>query len=199
VKLKDAFLGLCIAALLVSEILLFLANEKKNAALVQSRTAQHDAQQARTDLEQLKTATAAQTAENARLRSENQSLSQKLLQLQTQYGQLQNTNLLLARQLGTWQDAAQQQHDQLQQIQAENQAAADRDACIANLRAISAAKTAWALDNNKTIDAVPTARDLLPYLPGGVFPVCPAGGTYSINAVGELPTCSIPGHVLPQQ
>jgi len=46
---------------------------------------------------------------------------------------------------------------------------------------------------------LPTAQYLAPYLKDGVMPVCPDGGTYSINAAGEPPTCSVPGHVLPQQ
>jgi len=198
-KLKDVFLGLCIVALLASEVFLFRANDQKNAALIQSREAQHDVQQARADLEQLKAATAAQGAEDTRLRSVNQSLAQKISQLQTETNKLHSVNQLLARQLGTLQDAAQQQQEQLQQIQAENQTAAERNVCLANLRQISAAKSAWALVNDKTTDAIPTAQDLLPYFTSGVLPACPSGGAYTINAVGMPPTCSIPGHVLPQQ
>ena len=56
----------------------------------------------------------------------------------------------------------------------------------------------WALENGKTADAVPTQQDLLPYFKGQIFPVCPSGGTYTIGTVGEVPTCSIPGHVLSQ-
>jgi hypothetical protein len=54
------------------------------------------------------------------------------------------------------------------------------------------------LEKNKTADAIPTAQDLSPYFKDGIFPVCPSGGTYTIGAVGEQPTCSIPGHALPQ-
>jgi hypothetical protein len=53
------------------------------------------------------------------------------------------------------------------------------------------------LENEKTVDAIPSVPDLLPYLANMVFPVCPSGGTYTINAVGVPPTCSVPGHVLP--
>jgi hypothetical protein len=76
--------------------------------------------------------------------------------------------------------------------------AAQLNACINNLRQIDAAKQQWALENDKTAYAVPSAQDLLPYLSNLVFPVCPSGGTYTINAVGVPPTCSVPGHVLPQ-
>ena len=70
-----------------------------------------------------------------------------------------------------------------------------RNACINNLRQIAAAKHEWALENHKTNGDTPTKEDLLPYLDR--WPVCPSGGTYSINPIGTLPTCSVPGHKLP--
>jgi len=69
------------------------------------------------------------------------------------------------------------------------------NACINNLRQIDAAKQQWALEKGKQATDVPTWDDLKPYL--GRIPHCPAGGTYTINAVGVAPQCSIPGHVLP--
>jgi hypothetical protein len=73
-----------------------------------------------------------------------------------------------------------------------------QNACINNLRIIDAAKQQWALEKGKTATDVPTQADLMPYLSrNGQFPRCPQGGTYTINAVNEHPTCSIPGHVLP--
>ena len=75
---------------------------------------------------------------------------------------------------------------------------AQANACINNLRQIDGAKQQWALEKNQPGDAVPVARDLLPYLKDGVFPACPAGGTYSINSVDEVPTCTVQGHALPQ-
>ena len=122
-------------------------------------------------------------------------------------------NQQITQQLQTSRDAAQQQQEQLQQMQAENQqanttpdssaeqsssAVAQLNTCINNLREIDAAKQQWALENDKTADAIPSAQDLWPYLSNLVFPVCPSGGTYTINAVGVPPTCSVPGHVLPQ-
>ena len=75
---------------------------------------------------------------------------------------------------------------------------AQMNACINNLRMIDAAKQQWALENGKMPGDVPTAQDLKPYLgKNGVFPTCPAGGTYTIGAVSNAPTCSIPGHKLP--
>jgi hypothetical protein len=76
-------------------------------------------------------------------------------------------------------------------------ATSQENACINNLRQIQAAKQEWALEKGKAQTDVPTWDDLQPYLSGTVPLVCPAGGTYSINAVQDPPTCSIPGHVLP--
>ncbi|HLX94370.1 MAG TPA: hypothetical protein VKU37_01360 [Verrucomicrobiae bacterium] len=70
-----------------------------------------------------------------------------------------------------------------------------QNACINNLRQIDAAKQQWALEKGKQANDVPTWDDIQPYL--YKIPHCPAGGTYSINAVGERPTCSVPGHELP--
>jgi hypothetical protein len=76
-------------------------------------------------------------------------------------------------------------------------ATSQQNACINNLRIIDAAKQQWALENNKKSDAVPTQADLLPFIGrNGRFPVCPQGGIYTINAVSEPPTCSIPTHKL---
>lgn len=71
-----------------------------------------------------------------------------------------------------------------------------QNACINNLRQIDAAKNEWALEKQKSPGDVPTAADLTPYLKDGKFPVCPAGGTYTIGAVSNAPTCSIPSHTL---
>lgn len=76
---------------------------------------------------------------------------------------------------------------------------AQMNACINNLRQIDAAENQWALENGKTKDDVPTAKDLSPYLTGGFESLhCPAGGTYTIGPVGEGPVCSVPDHVLPK-
>jgi len=69
------------------------------------------------------------------------------------------------------------------------------NACINNLRQLEAAKQQWALEKGKQATDVPTMDDLKPYLVK--IPVCPAGGTYTLNAVGQSPECSIPDHRLP--
>jgi hypothetical protein len=72
------------------------------------------------------------------------------------------------------------------------------NACINNLRQIDAAKQQWALEGGKKPGDVPATQDLKPYFKNGLFPTCPAGGTYTIGAVSNAPTCSIPGHKLPE-
>lgn len=73
--------------------------------------------------------------------------------------------------------------------------AAQKNACVANLRTIDAAKATWALENKKASSETPDAIQL--YGPGKYIQKelkCPAGGVYSINPVEEKPTCSVPGH-----
>jgi preprotein translocase subunit SecF len=211
-SLKRWFLWLCLALLVAGEVLLFKANQQRDAALVGQREARHDADQARKDLEQFKASVAAQGSESDRLRKENQSLSQIINQLKIETNRLQEANQKLTQQLGYLGETAEQQQEKLQQWEAagkqarsvvqqtQSQSAIERNACVANLKQIDAAKIQWALENNKTDDAnaTPTAQDLLPYFKDGVFPVCPSGGTYIINSISQVPTCSIPGHALPQ-
>jgi hypothetical protein len=79
--------------------------------------------------------------------------------------------------------------------------------CQENLAKLDGAKEQWALEFKKPMGTVATMRDLI--TPGGAQPgqgylkrepVCPSGGTYTFNAVGTNPTCSLgaaQGHVLP--
>jgi hypothetical protein len=206
--MKRWVLWLCIAALLAGEFFLFSANRQKDAALVQLHEARLVAVQLRAQLDQLKNSSVATlNAENARLRAANQNLTQKFSRLQTENNQLRKGNQQLTQQMQTTSDTAQQQTQPEDQpaVAAPEPApdqsaamAAQLETCLNNLRLIEAAKQQWALDNSKTDDDIPTALELLPYFRDDVFPACPAGGTYTINAVGVLPTCSIPGHVLPQ-
>ena len=213
-KLKKWVVWLCVAILLASEVFLFLAKSQKDAAIVQLRESQQRVEQLQSDLDQLKNSSVATlSTENARLRAENQGLTQKFPRLQAENNRWREQNQKLTQQLETAHSAVQQQQEQLRQMQADNQqantapepaaeqplsAAAQLNACINNLRQIDAAKQQWALENDKPANAIPTAQDLLSYLQGGIFPVCPSGGTYTINAVAVPPTCSVPSHVLPR-
>jgi len=211
---KGWVVWLCVLVLLAGEFFLFSANRQKDAAQVALREAKQEVDQLRAQLDQLKNSSVATlSTENARLRAENQGLTQKFAQLQNEINQSRQQNQKLTQQVETAHNTLQQQQEQLQAMQAENQQAstapepsaeqsmspaAQLNACINNLRQIDAAKQQWALENDKTADAIPSAQDLLPYFSNLVFPVCPSGGTYTINAVGVPPTCSVPGHVLPQ-
>ena len=122
--------------------------------------------------------------------------------MQKTVDQLKAESQQTSEHLTTARTALQLQQDHLAQLQAEQQQQtllANAIACINNLRTIVSAKDQWALEKQKTATDVPTVQDLLPYFKDGTFPVCPEGGTYSINAEGELPTCTIQGHVLPAQ
>jgi DNA repair exonuclease SbcCD ATPase subunit len=216
VKTKNLFPGICLLLLIISEVFWFSANRQKSLAQEQLGEAQQQVADLQSQLEALTNSGAAnETAEDIRLHAENQDLPR----LRSQIQQLQADNSKLLKELSAARETTGQRDEQLQEMeaqteqsQADQQAQAEaqqqaiqqtitqeRNACIANLRLIYAAKQAWALDKNKTDSDVPTEQDLLPYLKGGVFPVCPAGGIYTIGAVGVLPTCSIPGHVLPSQ
>ena len=70
-------------------------------------------------------------------------------------------------------------------------------ACIYNLKAINGAKAAWALENQKDTNAIPTDNDLF----GSTSyirekPACPKGGTYTLGTIATKPRCSIPGHTI---
>lgn len=209
-NLKRWVLWLVVLAFLASEFLLFTANREKDALNAVMLAQKQRADDLQAQLDQLQSSSASQqNSEVARLRADNQDLPRlrnEVTQaratnqaLQASYQKLQASYQKLYQQLNNTLTVAQQQQAQLQQIaEADRQARAlaDQRACINNLRQIDAAKQQWALENNKPAIATPTVADLLPYFKDGVFPVCPAGGIYTIGAVGELPACSIPGHTL---
>ena len=86
--------------------------------------------------------------------------------------------------------------NQKQRIAAAGVAVLNQSTCLNQLRLIDNAKQQWALDKNKNNAARPSVRELTPYFKESAFPICPAGGVYFINAVEELPTCSVRSHVL---
>ncbi|MCX6902549.1 MAG: DUF4190 domain-containing protein [Verrucomicrobia bacterium] len=70
-----------------------------------------------------------------------------------------------------------------------------KKACIANLQQIQGAKDMWAREHKKSGPDLPTDADLFgsdKYL--SEKPVCPSGGTYSLNNLTNKPACSIPDH-----
>jgi hypothetical protein len=176
------------------------------------------AQALRTELEEIKTTgSPAQNEEIAKLRKDTQDL----LKLRNEVRQLREGNKELTQQARQSQAQVEATRSQMQvlstnlhaaQLAAVQQAAAARAAvvptppqrdplttCINNLRQIDGAMQQWALENKKDAKAIPTASDVAAYLRGQTVPQCPAGGVYTIRSVAEPPTCSISGHVLPQQ
>jgi prepilin-type N-terminal cleavage/methylation domain-containing protein len=74
------------------------------------------------------------------------------------------------------------------------------NACINNLRQIDGAKQQWALETHQLSTATPAQGSIQPYLGRGSvgnYPLCPAAGSYTINAVSTPPSCNIANHVLP--
>ena len=85
-------------------------------------------------------------------------------------------------------------------------AVSQANACINNLRKIDDAASQFAIENHKsTGDHVSLNLDLKPYIKvnaNNKLPACPAGGTYGIENIGDVPSCSLdttvfPAHVLP--
>jgi hypothetical protein len=207
---------LCVVALAAGAGLLYSTGQKKDVELATLRTTAQETEQLRAENVELKNAQISHD-EITRLRKE----SEDVVRLRNQVRQLTDQMTQLTRQLETAQTTAQKQQQQVQKLQSENQqaiAAARQaqqaaqpqakpqlsaqeavNACINNLRQLDGAKQQWALEHNQTAQAVPTAEQIAAYLKDNVLPVCPAGGNYTSNAVGQVPTCSIQGHALQQQ
>jgi hypothetical protein len=62
--------------------------------------------------------------------------------------------------------------------------------CRINREQIDAAKQRWAVEHKKGDAEVPAEKDLQPYLQDSRLPRCPAGGTYTLNAVNGHPACT---------
>lgn len=77
------------------------------------------------------------------------------------------------------------------------QRAAERKACVNNLRQLAAAKEQWSVERQVAKGtAASTNEILLGYVPENRLPVCPKGGRYDLRRLGEPPTCTVPGHSL---
>lgn len=82
-------------------------------------------------------------------------------------------------------------------------ASAQANSCINNLRQLDGAMQQYALENDQHVGAtVNYPTDLTPYIKlnsNSQIPACPAGGTYSVAAVGIEPSvlCSLGTTVTP--
>lgn len=76
-------------------------------------------------------------------------------------------------------------------------------ACINNLRQINEAANQFAIERGKATGyTLNYPTDITPYIKlntAGSVPPCPAGGTYSVNPIGQSPEsqCSLGGTVTP--
>ena len=68
---------------------------------------------------------------------------------------------------------------------------AQTNACIQNLRQMDGAVEQWALEMKKATGVTVDSSAAVGYLKGSAMPQCPAGGSYTFNAVGTSPTCSL--------
>jgi len=198
VKSKTTIWCRCAAAGLAVGVFFVAGCGKQDAELAAAR--QKELEAVRAELEQVKASAAAQEAELNRLRKDNL----ELLRLRNEVRQLRDDKKQLSQEAQTAQAQAQQAQKQAQAIQSQAQQtvqalAAQQQAvsCINNLRQIDGAKQQWALEKRRPPEAVPTVNDVAAYIKGGL-PKCPAGGTYTLNAVGAVPACTVPGHALPQ-
>ena len=187
---------------------LYYSNSSQNKELAQLREQVKSVDALTSQADDLQKQVAAQNDQIATMHKDNE----ELLRLRNQVRQLGDEKAALTKQLQTAQSQADRSQAEVQQVQArvtenakamaeqqilqarQNQAAVG--ICINNLRMIDAAKQQWALEHQKTPDAIPLPQDISPYLPNNQIPQCPAGGRYTLNAVNKAPTCSIPGHVL---
>jgi len=68
---------------------------------------------------------------------------------------------------------------------------AQKQTCAMNVQAIENAKQIWQLENKKGDNDVASEDDLKPILKNQTYPICPSGGTYTINADSSHATCSV--------
>jgi hypothetical protein len=204
--MKSALPWILAAVFLAAAGYLFSQNHSKDEQIAALSGQAADAEKLRAENEQLKQAPD-QSAELARLRKDNEDT----LQLRSDVNQLRDDNKKLTAQLktalaqsGQVQQQQQQATSELQSLRSQtqrlqaSQSQEHLSVCVNNLRIIQAAKQQWAMDKQKQPTSVPTPDDLAPYLPNNTMPVCPDGGTYTINSVIVPVTCTVPNHVLPR-
>ena len=202
---KNLFPWLCVVGCAVAAVFFFNANQKQAAELTTLRAQSQELEQLRADMEQLKTSgNESQQKEIARLRKDTADV----LKLRAEVTQLRAAKQQLAQQVTTLQvkpqptpeaQRLQTENQQLRAVVTQTSQKESANACINNLRQIDGAKQQWALENRKVDTAIPTVTKVSVYMKDSAFPVCPSGGAYTIGPVSADPTCSIPGHVLPQQ
>ena len=199
--MKTIIPWLLVVAAAAGAVFFYNGNQAKTAELTKLQAQGQELETIRTEFEELKK-NQVSPDELARLRESKD----ELLRLRNQVRQLTADKSQLSQQAQAAQSAAERAKAEAQAItQAQSQVvakaqeqaqAATANACLNQLRQIDSAKQQWALEHQKTVQSVPTDKDLSPYLPGQVIPTCPGGGKYTLGPVASAPVCSIPGHVL---
>jgi len=183
---------------------LYFSSSSKDAELAKLREQVQQVDTLRGQLDDLQKQAASQTDQIALMHKDND----ELLRLRNQVRQLTDDKAQLTKQLQSSQSQVERSQAAIQQAQMSATQMAEQkilqmkqnesmvSTCINNLRQIDGAKQQWALEHQKGPDAVPTPQDIVAYFPNAMLPQCPGGGRYTLNAVSNAPTCSIPGHVL---
>jgi hypothetical protein len=206
-NLKRWFVVACLALTLVAEFFLFRALHARDAVRAELRSAQVTLHQTQAELADLKNSNAGlQASEILRLRKLNEIVTNQLAETRGSLAELKAEYEQTADHLMTARRALKLQQQHIKELEVEKStivvagvSVIQQNRCNENLRQLDLAKQEWALDRNKSQDAIPAERDLLPYLKNGVAPACPGGGIYLINSVSEFPVCSLPGHGLTAQ
>jgi competence protein ComGC len=70
---------------------------------------------------------------------------------------------------------------------------AQEQICRMNQDMLDSAKELWSVENKKAETDTPRPDDVKVCLKDNQLPVCPAGGTYTLNAVNQRSKCSVHG------
>jgi hypothetical protein len=187
---------------------MYFSKTSADAEVAKARDQVQQADAMKSQLEESQKTVASQNDQIASLQKDNE----ELLRLRNQVRQLTDDKAKMLKQVQAAQSQAERSQAEVEQVQARSaenaktmaerqilqmkQSSAVVNTCINNLRLIDGAKQQWALENNKTAEAIPQPQDILSYLPNHQMPQCPGGGRYTLNAVSLAPTCNLPGHSL---
>jgi hypothetical protein len=201
-KFKAIFPWILVVSLGVSLVAVYLKSASQNQELQQLRGAAEELDQVRAELEEAQQK--AQLPDGQVIMSRQDK--DELIRLRGEVSKLRDDQKRLTQQIQTVRseaDSARAQATQLLHSERSNveklavmETNQKRDACINNLRQIHAAKQQWAMENNQVPESVPPPQAIAAYLTNNTFPSCPAQGAYILNAVGQIPTCSVQGHTL---
>jgi|ERR1041385_5390180 Tfp pilus assembly protein PilV len=200
--MKTTLPWIVVIVLIAGVGLLYSANQRQAAELARWQQTAAEAEKARPATEEAGKATV-DSAETAQLRKDHE----ELMRLRNEVRQLREEKQQLTKQLQAAQQAAVRQQElqaalsEVQQLRSQATQAEKNSqlvVCVNNLKQIDAAKLQWSVENNRPAGAIAVPQDLMPYFPNKAFPTCPGGGAYTINPIGQSPTCNLPGHILPK-